>query len=206
MKKKISLVLLAFFLSSCAGNSFKYTEKPTPIVRGKSKFYVSEVNIKFVSGMLSKARGEIFTFQLPEAMKKDFSSYPDEKKVSVIFKELLEKKLQEKEIYSSDQKNSDTFTVVMKADYERLGLLWSKTAYHSFIMSHNIVVLKDGKEVARSVLSNYKAGRGYFDDIASNAKVIAANKGPKDEEEDINIVVSGIAKELSELGLNLKVK
>lgn len=199
----IKATLALFLLSSCAGNSFKYSEKPTTIVNGKSKYYVADVKIKFVEGMLRKAKGELLAINSP-AMKKDFSNYPNEQKISEIVKQILETKLKEKGIYSSDPKDANAYSISMKADYERIGLLWSKTAYHSFIMSHDITVSKEGKEVARSVYSNYKAKRGYFAEFASNAKTLAGAKGSQDEIEDLNIVIADTAKELSELGLKAK--
>jgi hypothetical protein len=195
MKKLLTIISL-IFITSCSSNSFTYLQKPTSITKNQTKYYVADVDIKFVDGLYHKARGEVAVFNLPKSMHKDFSAYPNQEELSEIFKNAFEKKLKEKEIYSDNKEDPNTLELSFKADYERLGIAWSKTAYNFFAISHEAIISKNKKEIARSKVSNYKAKRGSV----SNLKSIFAQKGPEDEIEDINIVTESLVREISNLG------
>ena len=189
--RKYLVILSVIFISSCGHSNSFIIDSPNK----DTKYNISSLEVKF--------REDLYT---PNDIRinsnKDFSAYPNEKALTKIIKEILERKLKEQNIYSADAKNSETLKLKVNIDYQRLGIAWSKSAFHSALIKHKIDVMKNDVRVAQSVAGPYKVTRSYFSQAAVDQKTIFALRGPNDEVEDLEIAADVIAKELLQLAKN----
>ncbi len=199
MKKLHTLLALSALLCfniSCASQSiFTYNSQTQQRVDQKSKYHVSQVDIKISKDPNSLE--VVWGDKVPNFLKKDFSRYPDEKQMSEIMKDIFEQKLKNNEMYSDNDKDANVFDVTMKVDYIRRGTL-KNDAYVVFIMSHDIKISKDGKEIARSVRNKYTMG-GYNGDTIVGKRTLFMYGDSEDEINDLNGVFDWIVKELKNL-------
>lgn len=197
-KYKVFITLISIlFLSSCAHNgSSARIKDPEQITKDETKYYISDVKIKFSEGMLNRATNQDFS----GFMNKDFSSYPDEKELSKILKNLLEENLTKKNLLSSSTDKSESFSIIINADYERLGVMWFKTAYNSFIISYDVEIYNKKEKLTtlskRDQVISVNILFKFFHDL----KAVFGLRNQKDEVSDLNILAKSIASYVSEYG------
>jgi hypothetical protein len=193
---KITLLLSFIFLleacSSTPKSIFVYNQQTPTKVDQRSKYRVIALDVKISKD--PKSLEVLWNGNVPSFLKKDFSKYPDEKKLSEIMKTIFQQKLKERDLYSEDVKSPNVFDVEIKFDYKRRGTLL-KNAYAVFVMSHEIVISKNGKEVAKSIASDYTRG-GYIGDAIVGQRIMFMYGGPKEEINDLNEVFVWITREL----------
>lgn len=192
----ILLTLLCFNISCASKQSiFTYNLQTHQKIDQKSKYYVSEVDVK-----ISKDPGSlevVLDGNVPNFLKKDFSKYPDEKQMSEIMKDIFEQKLKNNGMYSSNDKDPNVFDITMNIDYIRRGTL-KNDAYVVYVMSHDIKISKDGEEVARSVKNKYTMS-GYNFDTLIGKRTLFMYGGSDDEINDLNGLFKSIVQDLKDL-------
>ncbi len=178
-------ILFILSLTNCSGNSFHYVKYSPAVFKESPKYHVESVLLELST----------------KSKKRIFANYPTQEKLTEIIRESFIKKLQEKDIYSANKNDLNNFALDVKIKYKRIGIIYSKTAYHSFRISHEITIInRDGEIIAKSIMKNYKAPRNLFFEYISNIKILFAKKGPEDEIEDLDIALEEIVNRLKKFG------
>ncbi len=178
------IVLIIFSLAvGCAGSPYTNHAKQIPLEKGKSKYYLSTLDVKLTLG-----HGAI-----PED-----TSYSSKEQLEEQFKDAITSALKNKGIFASDPSVADA-SLDAHIDYTRTFNYGGK-ALNKPKISHIVDIMKDDEKLVTISKNNYTTKYSYFEEIAVNLKIAAFKWGAEDELKDIALISEKIADDIFNIG------
>lgn len=184
MKK---IIIVFSFISSVVfigcSSRYVYHEKPTPIKKGITKYYLKNPVVRLTLG-----HGAI------EGDK----TFANQDALVVQFKKSLTQYLEEKKLLSSDETKSDA-VIEITIDFNRTFNYGGK-ALNKPKFSYQVNIKKNEKLLVSYSVPEQVPTRGKILDIAYNTKIAAFQRGAEDELKDVSLISETISNEIAEIG------
>lgn len=183
--KKIFLALSIVSSILFIGCSSRYTyhEKPTPIKKGVTKYFLKDTTVNLTLGH--------------GALNGD-KTFANQDLLTDQFKKGLVKYLTEKKLLAASEAASDA-VITVRIDFTRFYNYGGK-ALNTPKFSYYVHILKNEKLLVSYSIPESIVTRGYFLDIAYNAKIAAFQRGADDELKDVDLISENISKVIAEIG------
>ncbi len=182
---KLFIVFIAFLTISCSNSPYVYDEKPTPLKKEQSIYYLDELTVNLTLGDGANVRDGDSSFSNQEEMEKQFKNY-------------INRALKEKNILAPNSSSADA-TIKIIIDYKR-NFNYGGKALNKPLLSHRVNIYKNAKKLAHFADSNYTTKYSYLKDLAVNAEIAAFRWGADDELKDIRLISDSIVNDLYQIG------
>lgn len=184
MKKAISVffLLISVTLIGCSSR-YVYHEKPTPIKKGITKYYLKNTAVNLTLGHGAIEGDKTFAGQDALAAQ---------------FKKSLAQYLEEKKLAAPAEAKADAI-IEVTIDFNRTFNYGGKSL-NKPEFSYHVNIKKDGKLLVSYSVPKQVPTRGRILDMAYNAKIAAFQRGAEDELKDVNLISETIANEIAEIG------
>ncbi|MCY7295196.1 hypothetical protein [Alteromonas sp. a30] len=180
--KTVIAITLAVLLSACASSPYTYHVEPTPILKQKTPYKVSQVSVNLTLGH-GAIEGDT-TFANKTELESQFRNY-------------LEASLKEKGLLAAE--NTEGLSVSFSIDFKRRFHLGGG-ALGKPEVSHSVVIQDGDKALASFGKRNYTTKYAYLEDLAVNLEIAAFSWDQEDEPRDIELISKLIVEELINAG------
>lgn len=180
---KMFLIFIAFVVVGCSSSPYTYHEKPTPLKKGQTSYYLKEISVNLTLGHGAISGDD--TFSNKEEMTKQFENS-------------LNLALKEKGILATSSSNADADIEVI-IDYKR-NFNYGGKALNKPHLSHQVNIYNGSKKLASFGVSKYTTKYSYLKDLAVNIEISAFKWGADDELQDIELISKTIVDDLAKVG------
>jgi hypothetical protein len=184
MKKLIlALSLISSILLAGCSSRYTYHEKPTPIKKGVTKYYLKNpvVNLTLGHGAIEGDK-----------------SFANQEALAAQFKKSLTQYLNEKNLLAQNEASAGA-VLEITINFNRVFNYGGK-ALNKPQFSYQVNIRKNEKLLVSYSVPTQSPTRGRILDIAYNAKISAFQRGAEDELKDVILISETISDEIAEIG------